>query len=458
MIVGLWIGLLYGAAASTIPAGLAQSSILLAVPASIPESYLDSLYGGLLNGPDETSYVFNSISNHQISIHQSSIVDNDPNDINKFVRLNKINYPSDDDTSDLASPGPLYSGIVTWGNQPYYNCFNASNLHNNDPKEQIQFDVAIVGAPFDTGVSFRPGARFGPNGIRDGSKRISFDGKIPVRNYNHNHHNNNNDNNDFNHINPYKALKIVDCGDVPMTPFDNRIALNQLYRGQRIVHKYNSFNKTLSSHPRIITLGGDHTVTLMTLKSAYETFGKLSLIHFDSHLDTWDPKYLGGGKSKYSSINHGTFLHYAAEKGYINKNSSLHVGIRAPLINDEHDLENDRICGFQIINAREIDYIGIHGIIHAIKKTIPFHNKTPVYITFDIDVLDPAYAPGTGTSEPGGFTTREILSIIDGLVGINLVGADVVEVSPIYDSAGQITVLAAAQIIDSFLGLMSIAL
>ena len=132
-------------------------------------------------------------------------------------------------------------------------------------------------------------------------------------------------------------------------------------------------------------------------------------------------------------------------------NSSIHAGIRAPLIRRKEDIRNDLRCGFDIIKARDIDQIGVDGVVKKIKEKV---GKTSVYISVDIDVLDPAFAPGTGTAEVGGWSTRELLSILDGLEGIHVVGADVVEVAPIYDNPGETTVLAAAEIVQSLLTLM----
>lgn len=133
------------------------------------------------------------------------------------------------------------------------------------------------------------------------------------------------------------------------------------------------------------------------------------------------------------------------------RNSSIHAGIRAPLTRRKGDIRNDLRCGFDIIKARDIDRIGVDGVIKRLKKRV---GNTNVYISVDIDVLDPAFGPATGTPEVGGWTTRELLSILDGLEGINVVGADVVEVAPIYDNPGETTVLAAAQIVQSLLTLM----
>lgn len=132
-------------------------------------------------------------------------------------------------------------------------------------------------------------------------------------------------------------------------------------------------------------------------------------------------------------------------------NSSIHAGIRAPAINKKYDWKHDRQCGFEIVTARDIDKIGVIGIIEKLKKRVGDSN---VYISVDIDVLDPAYAPGTGTAEVGGWTTRELLSILDGLEGMKVIGADVVEVAPIYDNPGETTVLAAAEVAHSLMTLM----
>lgn len=170
----------------------------------------------------------------------------------------------------------------------------------------------------------------------------------------------------------------------------------------------------------------------------------------DEFCSTRDPKVLGGGFSHYAGVNHGTFLHIAHEEGLI-LNSSAHAGIRAPASNQKYDWRNDRRCGFEIITARDIDKIGVSGIISKLKARV---GDTNVYISVDIDVLDPAYAPATGTAEVGGWTTRELLSILDGLEGLKVIGADVVEVAPAYDNAGQTTVLAASEVALSLLSLM----
>jgi len=199
-----------------------------------------------------------------------------------------------------------------------------------------------------------------------------------------------------------------------------------------------------------VTLGGDHTTTLSALRSTHRHWGPVSVIHFDSHIDTWDPEVLGGGISHYAGVNHGTFLHIAHEEGLI-RNTSIHAGIRAPVVRPKGDVRNDLRCGFEMVKARAIDRLGVAGIIDKLKSRVA---GTKVYISVDIDVLDPAFAPATGTAEVGGWSTRELLSILDGLEGLDVVGADVVEVAPIYDNPGETTVLAAAEVVHSLIALM----
>ncbi|KAG5422327.1 hypothetical protein I9W82_001422 [Candida metapsilosis] len=351
-------------------------------------------------------------------------------------RRSNARYQDKDDVSDIEMDQNMFGGIVTYAHLPHFNCFKG-----NSGKP---IDVAIVGAPFDTGVSFRPGARFGPDAIRSTAKRLSYSSKKSSSKKRSTSDN-------------FNKYSIVDCGDVAMNPFDNRISLNQLYRGHRAI--VNNHKGEVYQIPRVITMGGDHTVTLMALRNLYEQWRKpIKVIHFDSHIDTWDPKKLGGGITNYMSLNHGTFLHYAHEKGFIGDEGNYHVGIRAPLIDPDFDSRHDTECGFSTIAASAIDRVGVQGIIKELVDSYTADDaksNTPVYISVDIDVLDPAYAPGTGTMEVGGFTSRELLAILDGLkgteLGRHLVGADVVEVSPPYDTNSGITALAATAVIDSLL-------
>ncbi|KAJ9318494.1 hypothetical protein DTO271D3_1156 [Paecilomyces variotii] len=329
------------------------------------------------------------------------------------------------ETVDIVT-GSQFSGLTTFAHLPYVNCFVDTEAENNT------YDIAFLGAPFDTGVTARPGARYGPGGIRLGSRRM---GGWSI----------------FTGVNPFDDwAKVVDCGDAPLTFLDNTVALKQLDLAHKVISSRPATASNTSPVPRIITLGGDHTTTLSALRSTYEKWGPVSVVHFDSHIDTWNPDVLGGGISHYAGVNHGTFLHIAHEEGLIS-NSSLHVGIRAPMIRRKGDVRNDIRCGFQILTARDIDRFGVDGMVEKIRSRVG-HNR--VYISVDIDVLDPSYAPATGTAEPGGFTTRELLSILDGLSGLPVIGADVVEVAPIYDNAGETTTLAAAEVARSLLTLM----
>ncbi|KAK7538306.1 arginase family-domain-containing protein [Phyllosticta citribraziliensis] len=323
-----------------------------------------------------------------------------------------------------------WAGLTTFANLPHVHCLAGADAEEKEEGEA--FDIAVLGAPFDTGVTARPGARYGPTGIRLGSRRLGVGYNIYTGESTYN-----------------TWARIVDCGDVPLTVLDNTVALRQLDRAHKVVAARKT-NASSYTTPRILTLGGDHTTTLSALRSTSEKWGPVSVIHFDSHLDTWDPKVLGGGISHYAGVNHGTFLHIAHEEGLI-RNTSIHAGIRAPVFNRHKDLGNDARCGFEMVKAREIDRIGIDGIIERLKARV---SGSRVYISVDIDVLDPAFAPATGTAEPGGWSTRELLSILDGLTGLQVIGADVVEVAPVYDNVGEPTTLAAAQIADSLLTLM----
>ncbi|CAN9108375.1 unnamed protein product [Alternaria alternata] len=321
-----------------------------------------------------------------------------------------------------------FAGLMTYANLPYVHCL-APEQH-----DVVPFDIAILGAPFDTGVTARPGARFGPSGIRQGSSRISPASAWSI----------------YTGENVFEDwAKIVDCGDAPLTFLDNTAALKQLDKAHEIVSARPT-NSSEHTTPKIVTLGGDHTTTLSALRSTHNHWGPVSVIHFDSHLDTWDPEVLGGGISHYAGVNHGTFLHIAHEEGLI-RNTSIHAGIRAPMGRPKGDLRNDIRCGFEIVKAREIDQFGVAGVIARLKSRVA---GTKVYISVDIDVLDPAFAPATGTAEVGGWTTRELLSILDGLEGLDVIGADVVEVAPIYDNPGETTVLAAAEVVHSLIALM----
>jgi len=176
-----------------------------------------------------------------------------------------------------------------------------------------------------------------------------------------------------------------------LTPFDNRIALKQIQRSHQKITEFTTAVPENGTIPRIITLGGDHTITLPALRAIHTHFGKVAVLHFDSHLDTWDPLVIDGNQSSYGSINHGTFLHIAHEEGLLLDGKNMHAGIRTQL-ESMGDIKNDKRCGFGIVYANDIDRVGVVGVVDRIKSRI---GSDKIYISVDIDVLDPAYAPAT---------------------------------------------------------------
>ncbi|KAL2121323.1 hypothetical protein VTJ04DRAFT_5350 [Mycothermus thermophilus] len=329
----------------------------------------------------------------------------------------------------------VFSGITTFGRLPYQNC-----LENPDAK----YDIAFIGAPFDTGTSYRPGARFGPSGIRQGSRRLNLYGgyNVPLK------------------TNPFNSwATVLDCGDIPVTSYDNTWALTQIEEGHfAILSRAPATDaekrgpalkgKTL---PRVITLGGDHTITLPLLRSINRAYGPVSVIHFDSHLDTWKPKVFGGAPSEVAAINHGTYFYHAAMEGLLANDTNIHAGIRTTL-SGPSDYDNDGYVGFEIVEAREIDTIGTEGIIKRIVERVG--TEKPVYLSIDIDTLDPAFAPATGTPETGGWSTRELRTILRGLENLNLIAADIVEVAPAYDTNAEHTTMAAADVLYEVMSIM----
>lgn len=329
----------------------------------------------------------------------------------------------------------VFSGISTFGRIKYHPCLSSRD---------VKYDIAFIGAPFDTGTSYRPGARFGPSGIRQGSRRLNLYGgyNVPLD------------------ANPFNSwAKVLDCGDIPVTSYDNAYALQQIEEGHNLLLSRAPYTNALApgyskkgrTLPRLITLGGDHTITLPLLRSINREYGPVSVIHFDSHLDTWKPKVFGGSPSEQASINHGTYFFHASQEGLLANDSNIHAGIRTTL-SGPSDYENDGYCGFEIVEAREIDKIGTDGIIKKIRDRVG--TEKPVYLSIDIDTLDPAFAPATGTPETGGWTTRELRTIIRGLEGVNLIATDIVEVAPAYDTNAELTTMAAADVLYEVMTLM----
>jgi len=308
---------------------------------------------------------------------------------NKTPRVNTGKIVGQVDATQM----PRYGGIATFAHLPQLS-------------EVSDVDVAIVGVPFDTGVSYRPGARFGPNHVRESSRLL--------RPYN-----------PAANVSPFATQQVVDAGDIAANPFDIEEAISSIHK---------SYDQLSERAKKIVTIGGDHTITLPILRSLKAKHGAISVVHFDAHLDTWD-SYFG------ADYTHGTTFRRASEEGLLDPEGCMHIGIRGPLYAAK-DLTDDKALGFQIFSSVEFQDLGVNAAIEKMKARV---GNRPVYISIDIDVLDPAHAPGTGTPEAGGLTSRELLSVLRATAGMNVIGADIVEVAPAYDHA-QITGIAASHV------------
>ena len=297
---------------------------------------------------------------------------------------------------------PRYAGLTTFARLPR--------------REDVSdFDVAVVGVPFDSGVTFRPGARFGPSSIREASRLLRpYNPALGSM--------------------PFADSQVVDAGDIDCNPFNIIEAMGEIEAGLAAL---------MVGGRRVVTLGGDHTIALPALRAINAQHGPVALVHFDAHLDTWDT-YFG------APYTHGTPFRRASEEGLIRKDRSAHVGIRGSLY-DPKDLADDEKMGFTIVHARDFDRIGVDGILERVLERV---GDSPVYVSIDIDVLDPAFAPATGTPEAGGMTSRELLDVLRGFRELPIVGADIVEVSPAYDHAA-ITAVAAANLAYELITIMS---
>lgn len=263
--------------------------------------------------------------------------------------------------------------------------------------EMTGADVVVTGVPFDIATTNRSGARLGPRAIRNASLSLAWERPWPWS------------------IDPMAALRVIDCGDCEPE--------NDDLLGVSHIEKH--IARIVGSGATALVLGGDHFIAYPSLRAHADRYGPISLIHFDAHTDTWP--------SSGNGINHGTMFYQAALEKIVNPASSTQIGIRTI---------NEDTLGFNIISSADAHLISGRDIARQIIDRL---GDSPVYITFDIDCLDPAFAPGTGTPVPGGLSTFQALNIIRELKGINLVGMDVVEVAPAYDHA-EITALAAAQI------------
>lgn len=299
-----------------------------------------------------------------------------------------------------------YSGIATFGRRPH-------------TRELAGADVAVVGIPYDGATSYRSGTRFGPRAIREQSLLLwGYHNALGVA--------------------PFEALRVIDYGDVEVVPVDVVATHEAIER---------EVSPIIAAGMTVLSLGGDHSIALPLLRAHARRYGPLAVVHFDAHPDTWDSEF--GGR-KYS---HGTPFRRALEEGLIDTAAYIQIGIRGPTAGPADYADALRL-GARMITLDEALALGTAGVVAEVRQRV---SSRPVYLTFDIDALDPAFAPGTGTPEIGGFSSQQVLPLLRGLAGLNFVGFDLVEVSPPFDHAG-ITAILAANLAFEFLALRALRL
>jgi agmatinase len=306
-------------------------------------------------------------------------------------------------TSAAPLPQPPFSGIATFGRAPHRLVAHAG-------------EVAILGVPYDSATSNRSGSRFGPRAIREQS--------LLLWGYNN-----------VQQVAPFETLSLVDLGDVDVVPPDV-VATHQAIQTRAAA--------VLSAGAKLITLGGDHSISLPLLRAHAQLHGPLAVIHFDAHPDTWDYEYPG---QKYS---HGTPFVRAIEEGLIDPAAYLQIGIRGPTGGPQDYIDALRL-GARMITLEEFRTRTVPQVLAEINDRV---GTRPVYVTLDIDCVDPAFAPGTGTPEVGGLTSYEILQLVRGLKPLNCVGFDLVEVAPPFDPTA-ITSILAANLVFEYLSLIA---
>lgn len=314
----------------------------------------------------------------------------------------------DDEPEPVVGPpdgrdSPRYSGHATFARLPRV-------------EDVRRWDVGVLGIPFDSGTSYRPGARFGPSAVRSASRLLRpYNTELKAS--------------------PFASQQVVDLGDVDCTPYDIAAAIEQIEGAARAA---------AATGGSVVSIGGDHTVALPLLRAVSDRVGPVALIHFDAHLDTFDT-YMN------AEYTHGTPFRRAAEEGRFRADRSVHVGIRGSLY-EPADLERDAQLGFSVITSPDVERRGVDVIVAALRERVA---GLPVYVSIDVDVADPAFAPGTGTPEAGGLSSRELLMILRGLSGLPIAGADVVEIAPAYDHA-ETTATLASNLVFELVTMMSI--
>ena len=285
--------------------------------------------------------------------------------------------------------------------------------YRRDPAE---LDVALLGIPYDGGVSYRPGARFGPRAVREQSSLIRP--WHPVLK-----------------VHPFERLRVADCGDIDVNP--SSIEATYAAITARV-------DAVVAAGAAPVCVGGDHSVTLGILRSLAKRHGPLGIVHFDAHPDTWD-EYFG------SKFFHGTPFRRGVEEGLIDPKRMIQVGIRGPLYGPEDFAFHDQ-HGIEVIRIEAVKEQGTAWVAERFRRL----GGGPVYCSFDIDAVDPAFAPGTGTPEVGGLTSYEALVLVRALAELNIIGADVVEVAPQWDGPGQVTALMAANLMFELVSVMAL--
>jgi agmatinase len=307
-----------------------------------------------------------------------------------------------------ASVAPRYTGIRTFARCP----------HQDD---WANADVAVIGVPFDTATSYRPGPRFGPAAIRDQSQLLRpWHPQLA--------------------IDVFSTLSIVDGGDLEVTPGNAERTAGQIAEGLAPV---------LDAGAVPIVLGGDHSIVLGELRAQAAKHGPVGVVLLDAHADTWEQYY---GERYF----HGTPFKRALEEGLIDPERSFLAGMRGSLY-AASDLDEPRSWGFEIVTTEELRALSPEEYGRRVRARTGAAEGKPTFLSFDIDVLDPAFAPGTGTPEVAGLLPHEALAYLRSLAGLPFTGFDLVEVSPPYDGPGQVTALTAANVVYEFLALTAVA-
>lgn len=288
---------------------------------------------------------------------------------------------------------PTYSGALSFLRRPYRDDLSDA-------------DVAVIGVPFDGAVTYRPGCRLGPRAIRAASVQLAELKAFPSGS------------------DPFLNLAVVDHGDMVLNPHDPTTIESDIYKAAKAI---------IASDTKMLSLGGDHFIAYPLIKAHAEAYGPVALLQFDAHCDTWPAA---------GPLDHGTMFLRAVREGLIDTAHSVQVGLRT---------HNDLDVGIKTITAPQLHKANIDDILSQITDQL---GDRPVYLSFDIDVLDPAFAPGTGTPVSGGLASWQVLELIRGLGGVNMVGFDLVEVSPPFDHA-EITAIAAATIAHDWLAVLA---